>query len=65
MDRWSWAAEDPAVPGPSTGPSWGRETAVNDGQSRCLTDNQTGSLSAVTGRDGAAGPYMACKGSGL
>jgi hypothetical protein len=27
------------------------------------TDNQTGGLSAVIGRDGAAGPYMACKGS--
>jgi hypothetical protein len=45
------------------GPFWGRETAVNNGQSRCPTDNQTCSLSAVIGRDGAAGPYMAYKGS--
>jgi hypothetical protein len=61
MDRWSWAAKGPRAPKPSTGPSWGRETAVNDGQSRCLTDNQTGSWSAIIGRDGAVGPYMACK----
>jgi hypothetical protein len=45
------------------GPSWGRETAVNNGQSRCPADNQTYSSSAVISRDGAAGPYMACKGS--
>ena len=35
-----------------SGPSWGRETAINNGQSRCPTDNQTGSSSAVIGRDG-------------
>jgi hypothetical protein len=46
------------------GPSWGRETAVNNGQPRCPADSQTYSSSAVIGRDGAAGPYMACKGSG-
>jgi hypothetical protein len=51
--------------GPPPGPSWGRETAVNNGQPRCPTDNQPPSLSAVIGRDGAAGPYMACKGSGV
>ena len=51
--------------GSPPGPSWGRETAVNSGQSRCLTDNRTCSLSAVIGRDGAAGPYMACKRSEL
>ena len=45
------------------GPSWGRETADNNGQPRCPTDNQTCSSSAVMRRDGAAGPYMACKGS--
>jgi hypothetical protein len=43
------------------GPSWGRETADNNGQPRCPTDNQTCSSSAVMRRDGAAGPYMACK----
>jgi hypothetical protein len=48
-----------------SGPSWGRETAVNNGQSRCPADNQTYSSSAVISRDGAAGPYMACKGSGV
>jgi hypothetical protein len=47
------------------GPSWGRETADNNGQPRCPTDNQTCSSSAVMRRDGAAGPYMACKGSGV
>jgi hypothetical protein len=51
--------------GERAGPSWGRETAVNNGQSRRLADNQTGSWSAVIGPDGAAGPYMACKGSGV
>ena len=34
------------------GPSWGRETADNNGQPRCPTDNQTCSSSAVIGRDG-------------
>ena len=33
------------------GPSWGRDTTVNNGQSRCPMDNQTRSSSAVTGRD--------------
>jgi hypothetical protein len=47
------------------GPSWGRETADNNGQPRCPTDNQTCSSSAVMRRDGAADPYMACKGSGV
>jgi hypothetical protein len=49
----------------AAGPSWGRETAVNSGQPRCPTDNQTYSSSAVIGGDRAAGPYMACKGSGV
>jgi hypothetical protein len=53
----------PRSPGTRHGPLRGRESAVNSGQSRCPTDNQTGSSSAVIGRDGAAGPYMACKGS--
>ena len=44
-----------------TGAVVGRETAVNNGQSRCPTDNQTCCLSAVIGRDEAAGPSMACK----
>jgi hypothetical protein len=43
------------------GPSWGRETAVNNGQPRCPADNQTYSSSAVISRDGAAGPYLAWK----
>jgi hypothetical protein len=43
------------------GPYWGRDTAATHGQPRCPTVNQTYSSSAVTGRDGAAGPYMACK----
>jgi hypothetical protein len=47
------------------GPSWGRRTAVAHGQPRCPADNQTRSSSAVIGRGGAAGPYMACKGSGV
>src|SRR5215207_6197749 len=34
------------------GPSGGRETAVNNGQSRRPTDNQTYSLAAIIGRDG-------------
>jgi hypothetical protein len=46
-----------------SGPFWGRETADNNGQPRCPTDNQTCSSSAVMRRDGAAGPSMACKGS--
>jgi hypothetical protein len=54
-----------ATHGGRRGPSWGRETAVNNGQSRCPTDNQTYSSSAIIGRDRAAGPYMACKGSGV
>src|SRR4029453_12071100 len=45
------------------GPYWGRDTAATHGQPRCPADNQTDSSSAVIGRDGAAGPYMACKGS--
>jgi hypothetical protein len=47
------------------GPSWGREIADNSGQPRCPTGNQTCSLSPVMGRDGAVGPYMACKCSRL
>ena len=46
-----------------SGPSWGRETAVNNGQPRCPADSKPRSSTAVFGRDGAAGPYMACKGS--
>jgi hypothetical protein len=65
MDPVKLAAKEPLVPGPSPGPSWGRETAVNSGQSRCPADNDIGRSTAVIGRDGAAGPYMACKGSGV
>ena len=43
----------------------GPRTGVTHGQSRCLADNRTYSSSAVTGGDGATGPYMACKGSRL
>ena len=56
MDRWSWPRKTPQDPDRR----WGRPGA---GQPRCLTDNQTTSLVAVIGRDGTAGPYMACKGS--
>jgi hypothetical protein len=38
MDPVKLAAKEPLVPGPSPGPSWGRETAVNSGQSRCPAD---------------------------
>jgi hypothetical protein len=31
-----------------SGPSWGRDRTVNNGQPRCPTDNQTGSWSAVS-----------------
>jgi hypothetical protein len=47
------------------GPSSDREPAVNNGQPPCPADNQTCSSSTVIGRDGAAGPYRACKGSGV
>jgi hypothetical protein len=46
-------------------PYWARDTAVTHGQPWCPADNQTYSSSAVFGRDRAAGPYMACKGSGV
>jgi hypothetical protein len=39
-----------------------RSTAVTHG---APTDNQTGSLSAVIGRERTEGPYMACKGLGV
>jgi hypothetical protein len=55
------AANEPLVPGPSPGPSWGRETAVNSGQSRCPADNDIGRSTAVIRRHRPAGPYMACK----
>jgi hypothetical protein len=32
--------EDKSPGRTATGPSWGRETAVNNGQPRCPTDNQ-------------------------
>ena len=54
-------AEARSQGGSPPGPSWGRETAVNNGQSRCPADNHNCSFTAVFGRGGAAGPYMACK----
>src|SRR5215218_7488976 len=45
------------------GPSWGRETAVTHGQPRCPADSKHRSSTAVSAVIGAAGPYMACKGS--
>ena len=39
------AVKAPAVPVPSLGPSWGRETAVNSGQPRCPTDNKPTAVS--------------------
>src|SRR5215213_5787430 len=41
------ATNEPPVPGPSPGPSWGRETAVNSGQSRCPADNDNGRSTEV------------------
>jgi len=49
----------------AVGPSWGRETAATHGQHRYPADSQRCSSTPVIGRDGAAGPYMACKGSGV
>jgi hypothetical protein len=46
------------------GPSWGRKTAVIYRQ-RSPADSRNRSSTAVLGRHGAAGPYMACKGSGV
>jgi hypothetical protein len=40
------------------GPSWGRELAVNSGQSQSQANSHIG-------RDPAGRPYMACKGQGL
>jgi hypothetical protein len=57
------AAKEPLVSGPSPGPSWGRETAINSGQSQCPADNDIGRSTAVIRRHRPAGPYMACKGS--
>jgi hypothetical protein len=65
MDPVELAAKEAPVPGPSPGPSWGRETAVNSGQSRCPADNDIGRSTAVIRRHRSAGPYMACKGSGV
>src|SRR5829696_5212581 len=47
------------------GPSGGRETAVNNGQSRRPTDNQTYSLAAVTGRDGPQVRIWHARGQGF
>jgi hypothetical protein len=60
MDPVKLAAKEPLVPGPSPGPSWGRETAVNSGQSRCPADNDIGRSTAVIRRHRPAGPYTAC-----
>ena len=46
------------------GPRWGRETADNNSHSRSPADNQP-VADRYFGRDGAVGPYMACKGSSV
>jgi hypothetical protein len=55
----------PRNPGRMRRPAWAAVGPRDSGQSRCFTDNRTGSLAAIIGGDGAAGPYMACKGSGV
>jgi hypothetical protein len=49
----------------ATGPSWGRETAVTHGQPRCLADNQTGSLAAVSAVMGPQVRIWHARGQGL
>jgi hypothetical protein len=49
----------------AVGPSWGREPAVTHGQQRSPADSRNRSSIAVLAGHGAAGPYMACKGSGV
>jgi hypothetical protein len=58
--QWHLSREGPAR---TPGPSWGRDRTVNNGQSRCPADNHNRSSTAVIGRHGVEGPYMACKGS--
>jgi hypothetical protein len=45
------------------GPPWGREPAVTHGQQRSPADSRNHSSTAILAVMGAAGPYMACKGS--